>query len=397
MSYDREFDGGGRGRRPVVLHLTQPVDGGVATVVADLVRAQRDAGLRVHVGCPPGGTLPETVQEAGARAHPWPASRQPGPQLYAEVRRAARLVERVRPDLLHLHSAKAGLAGRLAVRGRVPTLFQPHAWSFEAAHGLTRTLALNWERYATRLTSRLLCVSEAERRRGERAGLDARWSVVGNGVDLTRYPPPAADTRQAARAALPALAQLPGSDPLVVCVGRLCEQKGQDILLRAWPTVTARHRDARLVLVGEGPARAALRAQAPDSVLFAGATDQVRRWYEAADLVVQPSRWEGMALAPLEAMACGRPVLLTEVDGARECLPPAQHARQLVPIEDPFALATALGELLADPLGLGSAGRQARSHVTTTHDVRQTAAAVLDLYRESLCRPHRDPRERIAR
>ena len=397
MSYDGEFDGGGRARRPVVLHLTQPVDGGVATVVADIVRAQRGAGLEVHVGCPSGGGLHHRVQDAGARTHSWPASRQPGPQLYAEVGRVARLIEQVRPDLLHLHSAKAGLAGRLAVRGRVPTLFQPHAWSFEAARGLTRTLALNWERYATRLTSRLLCVSEAERRRGERAGLRGHWAVVGNGVDLTRYPRPDADTRSAARAALPALAPLPSSAPLVVCVGRLCEQKGQDVLLRAWPTVTARHRDARLVLVGEGPARAALRAQAPDSVLFAGATDQVRRWYEAADLVVLPSRWEGMALAPLEAMACGRPVLLTDVDGARECLPPEQHGRQLVPIDDPFALASALSELLADPLGLRGAGLRARSHVTTTHDVRQTAAAVLDLYRELLCRPHRDPRERIAR
>jgi hypothetical protein len=51
------------------------------------------------------------------------------------------VVEEVRPDLVHAHSAKAGLAGRLAVRGRIPTVFQPHAWSFEAVGGVTAALA----------------------------------------------------------------------------------------------------------------------------------------------------------------------------------------------------------------------------------------------------------------
>ncbi|NEA48622.1 glycosyltransferase, partial [Streptomyces sp. SID10815] len=69
----------------------------------------------------------------------------------------------VRPDLVHAHSAKAGLAGRLAVRGRIPTVFQPHAWSFEAVGGATAALALRWERWGTRWAARTVCVSEAER------------------------------------------------------------------------------------------------------------------------------------------------------------------------------------------------------------------------------------------
>ena len=139
-----------------------------------------------------------------------------------------------------------------------------------------------------------------------------------------------------------------------MCVGRLCRQKGQDVLLRAWAGVPARVPGARLVLVGEGPDRAALEELAaelpqPDSVRFAGRVEDPRDWYVAADLMVLPSRWEGMALAPLEAMACSRPVLLTDVAGARECLP--QGAPGPVPVGDPDALREALVTRLSDREG----------------------------------------------
>ncbi|WP_229868202.1 glycosyltransferase, partial [Streptomyces chryseus] len=274
-----------------------------------------------------------------------------------------------------------------ALRGRVPTVFQPHAWSFEAVRGREAALALAWERYAARWTSRTLCVSETERETGEVAGITARWSVIRNGVDLGHFRPDEGAGRAAARAALPLLSGIPAGAPLVVCVGRLCRQKGQDVLLRAWRQVAAP--GARLVLVGDGPDGERLRADAPPGVLFAGASRDTRPWFHAADVVVLPSRWEGMALAPLEAMACGRPVVLTDVSGARESLPPGQEAHCLVPPEDPAALATALTALLGDPGLRASLGHAARTHTRSARDVRETAAAVSDLYREllSLHRP----------
>ncbi|MFB7495141.1 glycosyltransferase [Streptomyces sp. NPDC056161] len=434
-----------------VLHLAQPADGGVARVVLDLTRAQLAAGLRVTVGCP-GGELAAGARELGADVRHWRATRSPGPGLAGEVHRLDRLVARVRPDLVHAHSAKAGLAGRLAVRGRIPTVFQPHAWSFEAVDGVTAALALKWERWGARWATRVLCVSEAERATGARAGIRARWSVIPNGVDPLRFSPeppgtaaaPPAAAPQAAAATAPALEpgsphphrpptaghapdtptpdtpaadtppapdtpaadtptpDTPGSDtpgsvlatapapatdpatPLVVCVGRLCPQKGQDVLLRAWDGVVRQVPGARLVLVGDGPDRERLRTGAPPSVAFAGAVADAAPWYRAADLVVLPSRWEGMALAPLEAMACGRPVLLTDVDGARECLPPGLAAHCLVPPGNPVALAGALAALLLDPALRTALGPRGRRHVLTTHDVRHTTEAVTDLYRELL-------------
>ncbi|MFE9673419.1 glycosyltransferase [Streptomyces sp. NPDC006259] len=366
---------------PRVLHLTQPVDGGVARVVTDLAGAQLAAGLHVTVACPE-SPLAEDLRSLGVAVRRWEASRAPGPALPGEVRRLGRVLDAVRPDLVHAHSAKAGLAGRLAVRGRIPTVFQPHAWSFEAVGGVTAALALRWERSGARWADRLVCVSEAERATGERAGITGRWTVVPNGIDPRRFHPAPAGT---ARAAL-----LPDTDPaapLVVCVGRLCRQKGQDVLLAAWDAVLARVPGARLALVGDGPDRDALRRRAPESVVFAGSVADAVPWYQAADLVVLPSRWEGMALAPLEALACGRPVVVSEVDGARESLPAALAPRCLVAPEDTSALARAVAELLLDPPLRERLGRQGRRYVLSTHDVRRTAGQIAGVYRELLGRP----------
>lgn len=398
-----------RGTAPRVLHVTQPVDGGVTHVVTELVRAQRADGFDVTVACPD-SHFARTMRELGADVRPWHATRAPGRSLPDEVRRLARVIHEVRPEVLHAHSAKAGLAARLAVRGRIPTVFQPHAWSFEAVGGVTAVAATAWERWAARWTARVVCVSEAERARGVRAGVHAHWRVIPNGVDPERYRPAApvqadileqADTAvQVAKvvqadtpgptgttAVRTALAPLAGLDPaalLVVCVGRLCRQKGQDVLLQAWPSVLRRVPGVRLVLVGDGPEEERLRQLAPEGVLFAGAVTDTVPWYQAADLVVLPSRWEGMALAPLEAMACGRPVVVTDVAGARESLPPGHRTHCLVPPGRPGPLADVLTGALLDPPLRESLGHQGRRHVLTTHDVRHSAEAVAALYRELL-------------
>ncbi|MFH9816115.1 glycosyltransferase [Streptomyces sp. NPDC017230] len=415
---------------PRVLHVTQPVDGGVARVVTDLARAQLATGLHVTVACP-GGVLAGELRSLGAEVRHWPATRSPGPALVPEVRRLARVIADVRPDLVHAHSAKAGLAGRLAVRGRVPTVFQPHAWSFEAVGGPAAALARGWERWGARWAARTVCVSEAERLRGTRAGVHARWAVIPNGIDLDRFadadnpenPENPENQENPENAATVRLRAGAGPHtPLVVCVGRLCRQKGQDVLLAAWESVLARVPGARLVLVGDGPEHARLTARAsaygflgdgilaprrsgahgsyrthgshgtqrthgahaPASVLFAGAVADAAPWYRAADLVVLPSRWEGMALAPLEAMACGRPVVVTDVDGAREGLPPALVRHCLVPPQDPAALADAVTGLLLDVPLRASLGRRGRAHVLSTRDVRLTAGAVTAVYRALL-------------
>ncbi|WP_257133960.1 glycosyltransferase family 4 protein, partial [Streptomyces sp. st140] len=93
-------------RQLTVLHVVQPVDGGVARVVTDLVRAQAGAGLRPVVACPPGSPLALGAAAAGAEVHGWAATRSPGPGLAGEVAAARRIVRASRPHVVHAHSAK---------------------------------------------------------------------------------------------------------------------------------------------------------------------------------------------------------------------------------------------------------------------------------------------------
>jgi len=293
-----------------------------------------------------------------------------------ETRRLAAVLRSLRPDLVHLHSAKAGLAGRLALRGGLPTVYQPHAWSFLAVEGPLRALTLAWERWAVRWTRAVVCVSEAECRDAVASGVrvDGRSHVVPNGVDTDRFSPQdRADARR--RLDLP-------DGPLAVCVGRLSRQKGQDVLLDGWPSVLSAVPGARLALVGDGPEGDAVRAAAGPHVLLPGNSSDPRDWYAAADVVVVPSRWEGMALVPLEASASGRSVVISDVAGAREAVP--SDAGSVVPVEDPAAVAGAIASRLRDRTAADREGAAGRSHVLAGYSLPVTGRRMRLVYDQVL-------------
>ena len=362
-----------------VLHLSHPVDGGVARVLLDVARDQRDRGWAVTVGCPETGELPEQLAHLGIATRAWDARKVKRMAHPARVREVAALVASVDPDVVHLHSASAGLAGRLAIRGRRPTLFTPHGWTWQSSGGAFGRVAVGWERWAQRWCSRIVCVSEAELAAGREHGLAlAHGVVVPNGVDVALLQP--AD-RAAARSRL----GLPDV-PTAVCVARLDEQKGQHVLVAGWPRVTAAVPGARLVLVGDGPARAALTAAAPDGVALVGARSDVADWYAAADVVVFSSVYgEGMPLTPLEAQAAGRALVASDLPGVHEALGPG--AGLLVPPGDVAAFADAVVARLRDPAGTDEEGQRGRAHVTRAFDLRRSLDRLAALTAEVAGRP----------
>jgi glycosyltransferase involved in cell wall biosynthesis len=165
-----------------------------------------------------------------------------------------------------------------------------------------------------------------------------------------------------------------------VCIGELRAQKGQAELLEAWPQVLADVPEARLVIVGDGPDRACLVRQAEElpGVSLVGARSDVRAWLAAADVVVEPSRWDGMSLVPLEAMASARAVVATSVVGVLESVP--YDAGAIVAPEDPAEMAAALSRRLLEPVLADDEGRAGRAHVEAHHDASTSTHEMARLY-----------------
>jgi glycosyltransferase involved in cell wall biosynthesis len=343
-----------------VLHVAQPSDGGVAFCAASLAQDQVARGWSVGVATPDRART-KGVRESGAHHYVWNARRDPGVHVVAESRRLRSIVAAFDPDVVHLHSAKAGLCGRLVVRGRRPTIYQPNGWSFYAVDGAVRRVTVAWERFAARWSTCTVCVSHDERTAAERLGFRAAWSTIHNGVDIERWRPPSAEQRAAARRAL----GVTGSDPVVVTVARLSRQKGVDVLFRAWPGVRQTWPVARLVVVGDGPDRAQLERERPAGAILVGESDPTA-YLRAADLFVAPSRWEGESFAVMEAMAQGLPVIATCVSGTSGLL----GAEYLTPVDDSSRLADVVAELLRDPHRRALAGHRNRRFIEEARSVR---------------------------
>lgn len=176
--------------------------------------------------------------------------------------------------------------------------------------------------------------------------------------------------------------------PRLVCVGRLCEQKGQLLLVQALAQLKARGVAVELVLAGDGEMRAAVEAEIARHGLQAQAritgwvsSAQVREELLASRGLVLPSFAEGLPVVIMEAMALRRPVLSTYVAGIPELVQPGRTG-WLFPAGDVAALADAMEQCLAAPVGqLEAMGEAGRERVLARHDVDREAARLLALFR----------------
>lgn len=198
-----------------------------------------------------------------------------------------------------------------------------------------------------------------------------RSTVVAPGVDLERFSP---GDRDAARAQL----GLAADDFVAVTARRLVPRMGIDVLLDAWRT----RENGTLLVVGEGPERAALEARAGERVRFLGRVDDdtLLACYRAADVAVVPTRsLEGFGLVCLEALACGTPVVASDVDGLRDALADFDPGL-LVPPEDVTALAARISEPLPSRDGCRAYAERfrwdevARRHIEIYRDAVESRA-----------------------
>lgn len=267
------------------------------------------------------------------------------------ARALAVVCRRLRPDVIHTHSSKAGFIGRMAAPPAVRIcLHTIHGWGHTPIdQPPRRRLLIAAERLAARRTSRLIAVSAEVRDEGLalRIGRPDQYSVIGEPVDMR---PRCADF-ELARAAARATLQLPGDADVIGWVGRFGAQKDPRTLAQVLAKLVSERHNTYAVLIGDGPQRAEvedlLAAQIrARRIALTGERDDVRAMYSAFDVVVHPSRWEGHPRVVREALAERVPVVSAHVSGTSELGTDARLGA-LVPVGDAGAFAQAL-ELILD-------------------------------------------------
>jgi glycosyltransferase involved in cell wall biosynthesis len=209
-----------------------------------------------------------------------------------------------------------------------------------------------------------------------------RLRVVWNGIELAAFSP---ERRPRLRTELLGLAH---DTPLALCVARLTPQKGHATLLEALALARRQEPRLTLALAGEGPLRETLRAQAArlgvaGAVRFLGRYGPVARLLSAADVLVQPSLFEGLPLSVLEGMACALPVVVADVVGGNETVVQGESGL-VVPPDDPPALAETLLRVVGDEALAARLGANARRRAEREFDAPVMAQRTLSVYAEAV-------------
>jgi glycosyltransferase involved in cell wall biosynthesis len=303
------------------------------------------------------------------------------------IRRLRRLIAAWRPDVVHAHGLRAGALTAIALAFVRPTVYEPKpalvvtVHNAPAAGGVTGAIYRVLELTVARTADSVLCVSKdlEERMRAAGARRVGRALVPADAVPAIRE----------ARAPRP----LPGDPapdrPLVLAAGRLAAQKGFGTLLNA----AARWRDLEpeplLVIAGEGPLEAELKAGAATLGLdarFPGHRDDMPALLDTAAVFVLPSVWEGQPLILQEALRAGVPIVATRVGGTPGLT--GEDAALLVPPGDAPRLAEAVRAVLTDPALALRLRRAAADRGRALPDQDAAVAAALGEY-EFLTRTRR--------
>jgi glycosyltransferase involved in cell wall biosynthesis len=361
----------------------------LALLLGPQLSAFAAAGYDV-VGVSAPGLYVVDVERAGIRhialRH---ASRSVSP--FEDLRAAAelyRLLRRLRPDIVHTHTPKPGIYGRLGGRAaRVPVVVNTvHGLYATAEDSRARRAAVyGLERLAATCSDAELVQNEEDLSTLAALHVPAdRLHLLGNGIDLDRFAP--GPKARAARGRVRAELGVDDTTVVVGAVGRLVWEKGYGELFAAAEQLRRSCPEVTVIVAGpsepgkaDGIGPAALAAAESSGVQFLGHRRDVEDLYAACDIYVLASHREGFPRSAMEAAAMGLPIVATDIRGCRQVVEQGATGL-LVPPRDAVALTDAVARLAADPGLRSSMGRRAASKAKREFDQRRVIAATLAVY-----------------
>lgn len=376
--------------RKKIVHLQLlPLMSGVQKVSLDeLAHLDPHRYERIAV-CKCEGEFTEQLRRIGVRVHLVPElERSISPKRDVRAYLALRRFFRTeRPDIVHTHSSKTGILGRLAARAAgVPTIVHTvHGFAFPGESRQTIKAIFKFlERRAGKVTDTMIVLNDADAAiaRDLLGVPDSRQALLPNGVDVDTYAPAAPERRQALRRSA---FGIDAPDHVVIgMVGRLWLQKNPQCFVRAAIQVTAQREQVSFFMIGDGEFRAELETAIQDSghadrIRILGWRSDVPDLLKALDVMVLPSRWEGMPLAILEAMSSAVPVVASDIPGNHHLVRDGSDGR-LFPLDDADALAGALIDLIDDPTTRSRLSAQARAKVLADYTLSARMDKITAIY-----------------
>jgi glycosyltransferase involved in cell wall biosynthesis len=284
-----------------------------------------------------------------------------------------RLFRERRYDIVHTHSGKAGILGRLAARlaGVPVTVHTIHGPSFHSYQNPLGNWLFRWaEQVAAEWTTQFVSVADAMTTQYQAAGVTGRFVTIRSGIDLDAY------------------TSLPVKERVVGMIARLFRLKGHDALFAAVPAIVAAVPAVKFLLVGDGPWREHFEQEVQvrgwaDRFTFAGLVPprEVPRFVGQMSVLVHLSLREGLPRAVVQALAAGKPVVAFDVDGAREVCVDGKTGF-LVRTGDEAGVAAAVIRLLRDAELAGRMGAQGRALVREQFAEAQMVERIEQLYRQ---------------
>lgn len=259
-------------------------------------------------------------------------------------RRAARaLLERSQSfDVIHAHGVRAGWVSALAYKNQRPWLWTVH----HLLRSQSAVVRAAW-RWIAKYPHQIIAVSEPVRQGLVAGGVPSeKIVVIGGGMDLTRF------EKLPERESIRSQYYLTDDKPIILLAGRFVPEKGYGTAIQAMETVWERLPQAELWMAGEGPdngrlIKQASRASKPGQIRFFGYFSYINELYVAADLLAAPATHAGLGSAIMEAMACGLPIVASDIEQHRDLV---EHERTglLTPPDNPAALGETMVRMLVD-------------------------------------------------
>jgi glycosyltransferase involved in cell wall biosynthesis len=347
------------GPQPILI-VARPAEGGIRTHIVQLLEFLDRDRFQVSLAAPrqfieslPGNLPPYSPHLLALAAKPSPLD----PFVAARLSQLAELGA----GIVHAHGLRAGFVASLA-RAPAPFHLVVTHHNLPSSSPLA-TLALG---IVGRRADANIAVSRAIA--SAMQSIVPAPVVIPNGIDLRGIGEP---DRLATRESWSATPER----IVVVCVARLCRDKGVDILLRAASLIP----DALFIVAGAGPERRKLEARAPANVRFVGYVPRAAETLAAADIVAIPSRREGQGIVALEAMAAGVPIVAADVGGLPEMVRDGSTGI-LFPSEDAARLAATIARLTADSELRARLAESAMTWVTANGDVRPRVKQIEAVY-----------------